>query len=168
MRIMTRLLIALAILTLVSCNKPLSNPEEIDPIYKDLQSELSNSEKDYAETLKKAEEAQLRLKDIVPQRGQTRKFYGDYHNAKNIAEKARQKMEFYRERVSSRKFEARGAYIRAFESKKDWPDPQEYDAYLASKRASSGSRNWRDRYPAKSAATQKKGSSNSQNSGSSH
>lgn len=165
---MTRLLMALAILTLVSCNKPLSSPEEIDPIYKDLQSELSNSEKDYAEKLKKVEEAQLRLRDIIPQRGQTRKFYGDYHNAQNIAEKARQKMEFYRERVSSRKFEARNSYIKALESQQSWPDPKEYNDYRSSKRAAGGSRNWRDRYPAKSSITQKKGNSSSQNAGSSH
>lgn len=146
---MRRVLAFFCLFILVSaCDKPMSEPETLDPIYKELLVDYSNAQKDVLEAEKKVEEAQLALEKVVPQTGQRRQAYGQYFEMKKRLDKAKQTEEFLQFRSKSRKYEARQAYIRAFEAKKSWPDPAEYSNYIAQKELKARSRNWRDRTPA--------------------
>jgi uncharacterized membrane protein YgcG len=154
---MGRVFVILGLFTLLAgCNKPLTDPEAIDPIYKDLLSEYSNAQKDVLEKQKSLEEAEAKLKEIVPQTGQTRKQYNHYYDAKNKLLLSKQKENYLRVRSNSRKFEARRLYLDAFEQGKPWPNPQEYELYQKDKQAKAKSRNWRDRTPAYDAIKSKK------------
>lgn len=135
-------------LLLVGCNKPKTTPEIEDPIYIDLVSQLSNEEKALVDKQKVVDEAYLKLSTIIPQTGQTRKFYREYFEAKNTLMLAEQHVEFLRVRVQSRKFEARAAYLKAFDSGSTWPDPSEYHRYTIAKKVHGLPRDWRLRKPA--------------------
>lgn len=132
---------------LVGCKKPLTEPELQDPIYKDLVSEYSNSQKAVADQEKKVEEAKAALATIIPQTGQSRKIYRKYFDEKSRLTLLKQQEEYFRVRSNSRKFEARAAYLKALEAEAEWPDPNEYASYQREKELKSRSRNWRDRTP---------------------
>jgi len=132
---------------ILGCNKPASEPELVDPIYRDLLTEYSNAQKAVLDNQKKVEEAKANLKTIVPQTGQNRKITAAYHDAKERLAMSEQMEEYYKVKSKLRKFEARNMYLKAFEEGKEWPDPIEYSNYLRDKETKTRSRNWRDRTP---------------------
>ena len=154
---MRAFLLALCLILVVGCHKPLVTPEEIDPIYRDYMTEAGNADKNVEEKMKKLEEARLKLKEIIPQMGQTRRAYGALYEAENDLLKARQIAEYWKVRASSRKFDGRAAYLKAFEADKEWPDPKEYSEYSTNKKLKAVSKNWRDRHPAASNRAKKGG-----------
>jgi hypothetical protein len=139
-----------SVFCLVSCHKPLTEPEEIDPIYRELMAEASNSEKSIEEQKKKIEEYAEKFEHIVPQTGQTKRVYNEYFKLKNDLASMEQKTLYYELAAKSRKYESRKRYLEAFESGKEWPDPKEYADYQTNKRVNIVNRDWRRRYPASS------------------
>ena len=143
-------------LFLISCTKPLSEPEESDPIYKDLQGELANAQKFTEEKQKVLEESRLLLNEAVPQTGQNRKYHADFYSAENDYLHAQQVEEFFNLRVKSRKFAARRSYLESFDAGKPWPDPNDFEEYLTNKRLKAVDKNWRKRGLASQKKSEKK------------
>lgn len=131
------------------CHKPLTEPEEIDPIYREYMAEASNSEKAVEEQKKKIEEFMPQFGTIIPQTGQTKKIYNEYFRLKNELARLEQKTQYYSLAAKSRKYEARRKYLEAFEANKaeSWPDPAEYEAFKVNKRVQNVDHDWRRRYP---------------------
>lgn len=150
------LLILTVLFFCAGCNKPLTTPEELDPIYKELSAEAANFEKTVEEQEKKVEEYKVNFKDIVPQTGQTRKVYAEFFRLQSELDSMKQKSEYLKLAAKSRKYTARNSYIKAFEAGQTWPDPKEYENYNMNKRISSVNRDWRKRYPASSNEKPKK------------
>ena len=132
---------------LSACNRPIAEPEELDPIYKDLvqtlqkeQSKLAEQEKlqaDAREGLAKAETGSIQAKILKK----------DYSLATQNIQKIKQRVKYLEIRVERRKFTDRMTYKHSFEAKKEWPDPNEYSEYLVNKRLNEASRHWSDRVP---------------------
>ncbi len=136
------------ILSLIGCHKPLTTPEELDPIYKEWLADYENTEKKIEEQKKIIEEFPEKFEHIVPQTGQTRKIYKEYYQAKNQLDALKQKALYYELAAKSRKYEARKLYLEAFEAEKEWPDPKEYEEFKLNKQVQSVNLSWRQRYPA--------------------
>lgn len=167
MKYMRLVFIVLLTFLALGCNKPQATPEETDPIYKDLVYQAGEAKKATEEQAKKVEEATLKLREIIPQVGQTRQYYDQYFRAKNEYERLRQKAQYYEVAAKARKYSARKEYISAFEKGEEWPNPKEYSEYQLSKKMRSINLNWRDRYPAeaqKEAPKPKEKASASENS----
>lgn len=117
----------------LGCDKPNLTPEEDDPIYKDLLNEAANAEKAIEEQEKKVLEGKEALDKIVPQKGQTKRIYGQYFFAREELSKLKEKAEYYKVAAKNRKYEARKSYLSAFKTKAAWPDPKDFDNYKQSK-----------------------------------
>ncbi len=141
---MKKYFVVLFILVLSACNKPDPHPELRDPIYKDIeakQKELAGA----IESEKKAlEEAEIKLKAVVPQTGQIKFARKRVFESKARIEKLEQLRRYYTIRLESRKLEAQDEYLDAFGRGKggEWPAPEAYADYQINESARTKSRNW--------------------------
>jgi len=136
-------------LGLIACAKEDPIPEERDPIYQDLL-------KREAEHTKMAEEATAKVKEL---REQLEKAEANSIEKKDIARDLakhtagkldhEQWSRYYKIRLGRRKVVDRITYRQAFAAQKDkeWPNPKEYEDYLANRRLVEVSRNWGSRVP---------------------
>ena len=139
-------LITLIILT-VSCDKPMSNPETIDPIYSDLESERRgaqaavDSEKSAIADLEKEIEA-------APARDPgKKKAIRDRESRLDKLIQLKQKALYFEIRLEQRKRFDEVDYIKSYEKKKPWPRPEEFSEYKSSRKLETASRNWEERVP---------------------
>ena len=135
----------IGVLFLSGCNRPLPNPESLDPVYADLLSESSRAAKEVTE-------AQANLAEKMKTDEKT-----DFHDPTRrhtrqviLTDRLRlselqQTGEFYRLRAESRKSHDLDAYRAAFgtESEKSWLSEDELRLYKAQKRLQSAPRQWK-------------------------
>jgi hypothetical protein len=124
------------------CDKPVSNPETLDPIYEDLNKS--------AEEMKKASESEKAayagyLNDLKAAKQQT----GQVSFAQKRLRESRERlnhleqMEKYWEiRAESRRDFDRVNYAKSRTSKTPWPDPKEYEDYKLAQKAQNQKKNW--------------------------
>lgn len=145
-RIISILLIAYSML-LVSCRSELKNPHEIDPIYKAVHEQVSQSESRIATELKTIEDAQAAYDKTDPLTYQRVVARRDLEAAKRRLSSLRQENDYLKIRLKRREIEDKINYKIAFHANKEWPDPAEYEAYLVHERLTNASRSWSDRVP---------------------
>ncbi|MDZ4677302.1 MAG: hypothetical protein SGI74_07290 [Oligoflexia bacterium] len=137
------LLMALAILILCTgCNRPLSHPESVDPIYIDLKKDkdallqkIRSEQKELAKTKQEYETAPIRSK-------QKQDAHSDYYRFLNKLDKMEENYRYLAIKTNSRLKEVRKIYPKVFEEKKPWPDTDEYSLYLVEKRLKNAPREW--------------------------
>ncbi|GEM_PF-5032526 len=142
-----RIVMATFVLFLLGCKKPLSNPENLDPIYTDL---LKFEKDHYAVYKTKLSELEVIKKDWQSSEalsGRKKTAKARYFATEEEAEKALQTSKFYKLRANTRKQEARKAYLIAFNKDQPWPPPDEYQSFLAENRLKNSSRTWDSRVP---------------------
>lgn len=142
-----KLFLCLFLLFLTGCKKEHPNPEQLDPIYKAVSTEHSDTQKaldDEAKTLeqltKDLEKAQKGTMDYVT----AEKLH---KNSKERLRKLVQKEKYLKIRVERRKVEGRRQYKLAFERSEVWPNPEEFKQYELSKKLQSVDLNWNKRVP---------------------
>lgn len=134
--------LAILALCVIACNRPMENPESIDPIYLDLiktQKEFEDLAKSEEKTLEEHREA---LSRVQPQTGQVK--YATKRVEESLARinSLKQEAQYYRLKSEERREEARREYGQAFENDKGWPDPNDYEAYLSVKKLRESPKNW--------------------------
>jgi len=130
------------ITVILGCSKPNPNPELLDPIYLDIQSELGAKEsalKTAEELLKQREEEE---KSVVPQTGQIKFARKRLYDAEKSIERLKQEIKYLELRLQSRKREAKQTYITAYHDKKPWPNPSEWQTYQEKKKVMSDRGPW--------------------------
>lgn len=142
---MTRIaiFICISLLFLVGCNKPDPNPELKDPIYDYYQKKLAAAKAEMTEADKKLYEAQLEMNKVKPQTGQIKYATKRIYAAKDKIEKIRQRYVYYQLKVDSQIQKSRDSYMKAFEEQKPWPDPEEYQSFLATERLIEAGSDWK-------------------------
>lgn len=134
-------------LLISACEKRLPNPEMMDPIFQDLNAQLSQAQSTVTELTAELEEAKKELERAAPQTGDRTRAFGAVAGTKDRLERARQKELYLEIKRDQRLSEDRKNYAKAFESKSKWPPDAEFHFYMASKRLQEASRKWDDRVP---------------------
>ena len=142
MNTLFRLLFILCVLTLSACDKPNPEPEKIDPIYTDIQARLASVTSQIKSAEKDLEDKKKDVAAAVPQTGQIKFAQKRVHEAENALAKLNQLKEYWELRVESRKKWAREYYLKAYEKKEVWPDPQEIEEYQAQKKLEEAPSAW--------------------------
>jgi hypothetical protein len=137
-----RKLVISIILLLAACNKPDPSPELRDPILADLKAKLGATEAAVEAEEKQVAEFQEALKSAAPQTGQAKIAQKRLYEATDRRNKALQMKQYYLVKIESRIDQAKRDYLRAFEDKRDWPDPAEYESYKAQDALLSAPRTW--------------------------
>lgn len=136
-------IIALLFLFAAGCEKPHPHPELLDPIYSDML-KMEDEYKKAAESEKKnLEEFELALKNVVPQTGQIKYAQKRYYESLARYERMKQMELYWGVRAKSRKRSDSIEYIKAFNKKEVWPNPDEYKEYKSFKDAQKPIRPWK-------------------------
>jgi uncharacterized protein YhaN len=127
---------------LVACDKPNPTPEANDPIYNEMLKEAAETNSAVAAAQKELEDFQKNLDAVVPQTGQIK--YAQKRVSETTAkiEKLKQMKQYWEIRADSRKDWDRKSYLQAYNAKKPWPDPEEYEQYKLQRKLQQAPRNW--------------------------
>lgn len=126
----------------IGCEKPLSNPEEQDAIYRDLASELGELNKQAEEAQKSFEEAEANLEKIVPQTTDYRLKRKEYFTAHQNLYLARQKAMAKKVELNSRLRKDRIEYGKAYNARAQWSTAQESELYRKEKERRAAPLSW--------------------------
>jgi hypothetical protein len=127
---------------LLGCEKPNPNPENIDPIYADLQKRQAEAHSQVEGAKKDLESHEKELQDAVPQTGQNKYALKRIEETKEKLNHLEQMELYYEFHVKSRLKDDRISYLKAYKAKKPWPPPEEIEAYEATKRLEEAPRTW--------------------------
>lgn len=127
---------------LFGCKENDPKPELNDSIYQDMTAQEAETVKQLADIEKKIEEAEKTLKESKPQTGEIKRNTNKLFEIKNVRDKIKQQIQFWK----IRKFE-RLKYVRRGKSKAeeaDWKNTtaKEYEAYLAEKKLRQAKNSW--------------------------
>ncbi len=126
----------------IACDKPNPEPEKIDPIYADIQARLGAVTSQIKSAEKDLEDNKKEFEKVVPQTGQI-KFAQKRVDDSDAALKKLQQMQLYWElKLKTRKNWAREQYLKAYNKKEAWPDPKEYEEYIAQKKLEEAPTTW--------------------------
>ena len=117
-----------------ACEKRDEAPELKDPIYIDMNSQLSAAEKSANDARLKILEGTNELKSAVPQTGQSKLAQKKIFQAEKLKSIYEQQIKYWKIRINERAMQARIEYNKAFTAKEKWPKPEEYERYLSEKR----------------------------------
>ncbi len=134
--------ILLSVLAFSGCEKADPNPELKDPIYADLQDQLSSTEKALVESNKNADEQKNLLENAPAQSGQAAVYRKRYFQAQSISDRLSQQIKYWKVRIEERKLLSRKSYLLSLKDKKSWPDPKEYEIYLSEKKLRQAKVEW--------------------------
>ena len=141
------ILITLFSVALGGCKQALPNPEESDPIYKDLEARAGLHAKDFDETKVKLTEAIAAKEKAEANSIEKREVEKDLAKLRVKYQDAEQWAHYYKIRVERRKIEDRITYRKAFAADAPWPTPGEYADYQVNRRLVESPRNWNLRVP---------------------
>lgn len=140
-------LLLMVIFTVAGCRKEDPNPENLDPIYKDLKARSDNYEKELEETKKSIAELRKDLEKAEPRSIELKNIQRDLAKTQAKHDGADQLFRYYKIRAERRRLMGRKAYRAAFAQNKEWPDPREYSDYLVNMRLHEVNLNWNARVP---------------------
>jgi hypothetical protein len=145
---MPRILLFFILAILFSgCERPIPNPETMDPIYQDVESKLKEAEGNVASALADVESAKKDLASAQPQTADRKRALEALAKAEHQVTMANQSKLYYEIRKEHRAKEDQKSYIEAFKHKKPWPDPKWQQELQVARRLQSASRKWDDRVP---------------------
>lgn len=134
-------------LTILGCSQEESNPEERDPIFKDLEKRASEAQKRAEEAHAKVKEVREKIEKAEPNSIELGDLRKELLKAEREALDGDQWALYYQIRSKRRKVVDHLSYKEAFHAKREWPDPREYSEYLVNRRLSEASLNWNARVP---------------------
>lgn len=135
-------LITILVVSIVGCSRPDPNPELMDPIYSDLNSQLGETSRGIVEEEKKLEEHKKALSEVIPQTGQIKFATKRVFESEARIVKLKQEQQWLALRIEERKAYTKDKYLRAFKNKELWPDPAELEQYKLEKKLRSAKRTW--------------------------
>ncbi|MCH2532982.1 MAG: hypothetical protein MK008_00910 [Bdellovibrionales bacterium] len=137
----------LLFLSIIGCKSKNPNPEFLDPIFLDYQSQYKEFSKEAESLPKQIESAQEELKEAAPRSTEKVVARRALKKLKSQHETAKQKAEYFKIRMEKRRIHSKIAYEKAFYNDEPWPDPKEYKAYQQNKKLRSANMNWNSRVP---------------------
>lgn len=127
---------------LFGCDRPDPQPQLKDPIYLDIQSEITSLQQSLDSETKTLQEHLKTLAEVVPQTGQNKYAQKRVDESKALLNKISQELEYQKLKLQAQEKKARFDYKKAFESKEVWPNPSEWSEYQTEKRFRNAKKTW--------------------------
>jgi hypothetical protein len=131
----------------LGCKRRDPNPELRDPIFKFLTEQLGGLKTELENEVKKIEEAEKVYAKTAPLTYERKVALRDLEAARRRAAALRQEKEYIEIRTERRRVEGRRDYSIAFAADQEWPDPKEFEHFLAHQRLRTAPRKWDARVP---------------------
>lgn len=129
-------------LIFMACDKPNPEPEKLDPIYADIQTKAGSYTSQIKTAEKNFEDAKKELEKVAPQTGQIKFAQKRVDDADAALRKLQQMQMYWELKLKSREKWAREQYMKAYNKKEAWPNPEEYQEYLSQKKLEEAPSNW--------------------------
>lgn len=140
-------ILLLAVICLTACEKPLAEPEMVDPIYSDLETRLKTVQT-LLETERKAlEDVKNRFETAPPRDLNRKRSQHEIYQREKTVKRLEEKELYHQLLIKKRLKHVRTIYPERYKAKAPWPDPEEVERYRTNQRLNSTSRNWADRVP---------------------
>ncbi len=131
----------------IGCEKPMPDPERIDPIYDDLEKDLKKVNGAVDELEAAVVTAKKDMDEAGPRNIMRKRLTREFYEKRKLLEKVRQKAEYQQLLLVKRLHFVRTQYLKAYNAKEKWPNPLEFEEYMANKRLRLASRSWAGRVP---------------------
>lgn len=125
-----------------ACNKPDSNPELKDPVFNDIQADLSVVSTTLEAELKNLQGFEKELAEVVPQTGQIKYARKRVNESKEKINRLEQEKIYLGLKLEARMKESKKSYLKAFKTGEAWPNPNEWESYRTEKRLRNAKRTW--------------------------
>lgn len=137
-----RLLLAGTLLSAISCSNKIPEPEKTDPLYMELEREITGALAEVKLAEEGLAEAESNYKKAVPQTGQIKYATKRLNDAKYRLQRAKQIALFFKVKHEARKWEAREEYLSSYYNKTPWPNQEPLEMFRLKKRLMGADRNW--------------------------
>lgn len=133
----------LILIFLSACTQKNPNPEQSDPIYKDLKVELDIATKALEDEQKNMLSLEKEKDQAVPQTGQIKYAMKKIYDSEHKIDMLKQQKLYFEIKVEERAQQARRAYEESLKpGAKPWPDPKEIEEYEAIERLQRAKFDW--------------------------
>ncbi len=140
---MRKVFVVTIILLIASgCQKRLSNPEMVDPIYNDLRSRLADAQTTLSTAQTQLQSDKSALAPAKPQTGERARAMSEIARDQLALAKAKQNAEYLKIKVQARLVYSQKTYNRDYKEKKAWPDKKEWREYQAHRELVLAPRTW--------------------------
>lgn len=140
-------IIFLSVIFIVGCKSRNPNPEYLDPIFLDYQSQYKESLKEAESLPDQIEAAKKDLKETPPRSTERVVASRALKKLQKQYEVSSQKADFYEIRMNKRRIHSKLSYEKAFVKDQTWPDAKEYEQYKQHKKLKNANLNWNSRVP---------------------
>lgn len=138
-----RFFIILLLGSLISaCDRPEAEPEKRDPLYLSVVSEEQSVRSQRIALMKELEGFEKDLLMVAPQTGQIKYAQKRVFETQEKITKLEQLEKYWKLKAVERKAFSRRKYLEAYSKKETWPNPEEYQEYLAEKKLIDAPRAW--------------------------
>ncbi|MCB0341529.1 MAG: hypothetical protein H6626_11705 [Pseudobdellovibrionaceae bacterium] len=134
-------------ISLLGCKREHSNPEQLDPIYRDLTKDLRTVESTLKAERKTLDTLEAEIKKEGVSSLDRITLQKDVRRSQLKIQELEQQYRYLDIRTNRRRVEGRRNYKIAFKKGEAWPDPKEYEAYKTNMALRNASRNWNTRVP---------------------
>lgn len=136
------------LMVLVSgCRREDPNPELLDPIFKALVDQATQSKAAYEAEVKKLEEGERELAKTEPFTPERKIAMKDVQKSRDRIRRLQQQSEYDQIRAERRRVTGRRDYRIAFSRGESWPDPEEYRLFIVHQKIVAAPRDWGVRVP---------------------
>jgi hypothetical protein len=141
------ILMTILIMSTLACKRRDPNPEFRDPIYRFLLEQSTGLKSSLESEFKKVEEAEKAYAKTEPLTHERKLALRDLESSRRLIAIAHQQIDYLDIRTERRRVESRRSYKIAFDADKDWPDPKEFEYFMAEHRLRTAPRKWDARVP---------------------
>ena len=136
-----------ALSSTIGCEKRLSEPERLDPVFLLITNEVKSTESVIAKEQKNLEELRKDFDKAAPLSKERTIAKRDSEKTRENIALLEQNLKYLKIRSERRKIESRMAYHLAMDRGEPWPDPQEKEHYETAHRLRRASKSWDSRVP---------------------
>ena len=148
----------LLFLFICGCKKPIDAPENLDPIYLDLVSEIAASQKEIDSKKKELLEAETYYSEIKSAGPEKKMARDDVFRLKKEISLAIQNKKYFEYSAESRKAYSRKEYADRYKKNLPWPNTESFALYKKNKALMAAEKSWTRGYASKNkAGTSEKG-----------
>ncbi|MBK9293685.1 MAG: hypothetical protein IPM57_04455 [Oligoflexia bacterium] len=126
---MKLLFFAAFLFVLGGCNRPMKDPQLMDPVYIYFIDQITN----YKEEVSKIQTEIDKLKELAdkaePQTGQRREYLEEMFENKKKLSKTKDNLLYFEHKLKEREVESKRLYKKAYEEKREWPDKNDYEMF---------------------------------------
>jgi hypothetical protein len=132
---------------MTSCKQADEHPENLDPIYADLNAQAAGLKGKAEAQKKQIEELKIKVGKYEPRDPEAKRTAHEMENLERGLLQIEQEAQYFEIRADKRRIYDKEAYLKAFRADEAWPPADEFKEYQKTKKLKHASRDWSKSVP---------------------